>query len=74
MYYYTFNKSIKNCLEIATRYGYHVEVITICHAPRGRAFLSVSAPAFRSPYPHHFTSNIATYEYCDKMFNKWQEE
>lgn len=67
----TFNKSIKNCLNIASRYGYSVEVITVSHAPWGRAFLLLNNPALRTPYPDHFTSNIASYEYCKKMFNEW---
>lgn len=68
-----FNKSIKNCLEIARTYGYKVEVITIYRAPQHRAILSVYDNSFRSPYPSHFTSNIANYDYITTMVNNYFE-
>lgn len=59
--------SIRKSLEIAKKYSYKVEIIRVTN---GRAFLSVSEPFFRSPYPRHFTSVVRTAKYVEAAFEK----
>lgn len=68
--YALLNPSIKESLEIARKYRYKVEVIRVTN---DRAFLSVSDPFSRSPYPRHFTSVIRTASYVEATFEKYNQ-
>ena len=61
------NPSIKKSLEIAKKYQYKVEIIRVANS---RAFLSVSEPFYKSPYPYHFTSVIRTANYVEAAYDK----
>lgn len=66
--YVLHNPSIKRSLEIAKKYHYRVEIIRV---PIGRAFLSMSEPFYKSPYPYHFTSAIRTANYVEAAYDKY---
>lgn len=61
------NPSIREALQIAKKYSYKVEIIRVGN---GRAYLSVSEPFLKSPYPRHFTSAIRTASYVEAAFEK----
>lgn len=59
--------SVKEALRIAKKYRYKVRVIRV---GSDRAYLSISEPFFKSPYPRHFTSDIRTVSYVEAAFEK----
>ena len=61
------NPSIKKSLEIAKKYQYKVEIIRV---PNSQAFLSVSEPFYKSPYPYRFTSVVRTASYVEAAYDK----
>lgn len=62
------NKSVKNIMSIAARYGYKAQVIW---CGNNRAFMSVSGNSLRSPYPSHMTSNVVSAKYLEQVWDRW---
>lgn len=57
--------SIKKCLELRERYGYHA---TIESVGPNEAYVQLSSPFFRSPYGNLIVSRHATPSYLKKFF------
>lgn len=65
------NKSVKNIMRIAVRYGYKPQVL---RCGNNRAFMSISGNVYRSPYPSHMTSNVVSAKYIEQVWDRWCDE
>jgi hypothetical protein len=67
-YYALNNPSIQETLRIAKKYQYKVALMRVGSVG---AFLSVSEPFLKPPYPQHFTSVVRTAKYVEAAFKKY---
>ena len=53
-------------LRIALKYQYKVE---LCLFDRTHAYLRISNPFFKCPFPFSLDSKVCTYAYCKRLFD-----